>query len=90
MSSDGIYPGVLRELVDVIARPLLVIFENPWCSEEISKGWKKPATMRLLSWWMRAEEQMLLISTSVRLCKSYVSHNTLIDKLMKYRLGNWM
>lgn len=46
MSSDVIYPGVLRELVDVIARPLLVIFENPWCSEEVSKGWKKPATMR--------------------------------------------
>lgn len=43
--SDEIHPGVLRELVDVIARLLLVIFEKP-CAEEVSKGWKKPPTMR--------------------------------------------
>lgn len=59
MSPDGIQPGVLEEVADIIARLLLVIFEKSWCSEKVSKCWKNPATMRCLVWWMRAEWEML-------------------------------
>lgn len=41
MGSDGMCPKVLWELVDVIARLLLVIFGRSWESEEDPKDWKK-------------------------------------------------
>lgn len=40
MSPDGIQPGVLEEVVDIIASLLLVIFEKSWCSEKVSTRWK--------------------------------------------------
>jgi len=30
MARDGMHPRVLRELEDVIVRPLLVIFDQSW------------------------------------------------------------
>lgn len=41
-----------------------------------------------LAWWMRGEQCMFLIST---LNKAFdtVSHNVLIDKLSKFRIGKW-
>lgn len=38
--------------------------------------------MKWLAWWTRGEQWILLIMT-------LVSHNILIDKLMKYRLDKW-
>ncbi|KFV81576.1 hypothetical protein N308_13167, partial [Struthio camelus australis] len=38
---DEIHPGVLRELVDVIARPLSIIFERSWRTGEVPEDWKK-------------------------------------------------
>lgn len=37
----GMYPWVLRELADVIVRPLLVIFERSWWSGRVPEDWKK-------------------------------------------------
>lgn len=37
----GMYPGVLRELIDVIVRPLLITFERSWWSGRIPEDWKK-------------------------------------------------
>ncbi|KAJ7417648.1 RNA-directed DNA polymerase from mobile element jockey-like protein [Pitangus sulphuratus] len=36
---DGIHPGILKELADVITKPLL-IFEPSWESEEVPADWK--------------------------------------------------
>ncbi|KAJ7397534.1 RNA-directed DNA polymerase from mobile element jockey-like protein [Pitangus sulphuratus] len=41
MGPDGMHPQVLRELSDIIARPLSIIFEMPWQSEEVPGNWKK-------------------------------------------------
>ncbi|CAM4569974.1 unnamed protein product [Lepidochelys olivacea] len=41
MGPDVLHPRVLKELADVIAEPLAIIFENSWRSGELPDDWKK-------------------------------------------------
>ncbi|CAM4469255.1 unnamed protein product [Lepidochelys kempii] len=41
MGPDALHPRVLKQLVDVIAEPLAIIFENTWQSGEVPDDWKK-------------------------------------------------
>ncbi|GAB0207838.1 mitochondrial enolase superfamily member 1 [Grus japonensis] len=41
MGPDGMHPQVLGELADVIARPLLIIFDQSWQLGETPKDWRK-------------------------------------------------
>jgi len=41
MGSDEMHASVLKEVVDVVAEPLSVIYEKLWLSSEVPSDWKK-------------------------------------------------
>ncbi|CAM4592532.1 unnamed protein product [Lepidochelys olivacea] len=41
MGPDALHPRVIKELADVIAEPLAIIFENSWRLGEVPDNWKK-------------------------------------------------
>ncbi|NXU46088.1 RTBS polymerase, partial [Drymodes brunneopygia] len=43
MGLDGVNPRLLRELADVVALLLFIIFEKPWRMEEVPNDWRKPS-----------------------------------------------
>ena len=41
MGPDGLHPQVLRELANVIAEPLSIIFKRSWRTAEVLEDWRK-------------------------------------------------
>jgi len=41
MGPDGVHPRVLREMANVVAEPLSIIFERSWRTGEVPEDWRK-------------------------------------------------
>ena len=41
MGPDDIHPRILKEMSDVVAEPLPIIFEKSWLSGQVPGDWKK-------------------------------------------------
>lgn len=40
MRTDGIHPGVLKELVKVLTKPLSLIYQQSWLTREVPIDWR--------------------------------------------------
>ncbi|KFO77701.1 RNA-directed DNA polymerase from mobile element jockey, partial [Cuculus canorus] len=47
MGPDGIHPSVLKELADMLAKPLSIIFQQSWLSGEVPLDWRLPDVIHI-------------------------------------------
>ncbi|KFQ00489.1 hypothetical protein N329_04168, partial [Haliaeetus albicilla] len=47
MGPDGIHPRVLRELAEVLSKPLSIIYQQSWLTREVPVDWRLARVMSI-------------------------------------------
>ena len=68
MGSDGLYPGVLRELVDVAAKLLSIILQQSWLRRNVPGDWKAANGMLVFKKVWKGDPGLIYTELSVWLC----------------------
>ena len=48
MGPDGIHPRILRELVEELAKPLSIIYQQSWSTGEVPDDWRLANVMPIV------------------------------------------
>ncbi|KAJ7419046.1 hypothetical protein WISP_56501 [Willisornis vidua] len=69
MGPDEMHPSILKELADVITKPLSMIFEQPWESREVPADWKLVNVVLIFKEDLRNNEPVHLSSVPDKVMK---------------------
>ncbi|KFV80572.1 RNA-directed DNA polymerase from mobile element jockey, partial [Struthio camelus australis] len=84
MGPEGMHPRVSRELADVIARPLSIIFERSWRSGEVPEDWKKASVTPVFKKGKEEEEPGNYRPVSLTSIPGKVMEQLILDVLSEH------
>ena len=83
MGPDEMHPRVLRELADIIARPLSLMFEKSWWSGEVPGDWRKGHVM-FISKMGRKNDRGNYQSVSLIIVLGKVMEQILLEAMLRH------
>ncbi|GAB0189178.1 hypothetical protein GRJ2_001383100 [Grus japonensis] len=67
----GIHPGVLRDLVEVLAKPLSIIYQQAWLTGVLPVDWRLANVYNLQEWLERGSRELQACQSDLSAMKGY-------------------
>ncbi|KFO73683.1 RNA-directed DNA polymerase from mobile element jockey, partial [Cuculus canorus] len=89
MGLDGIHPRVLKELADVLSKPLSIIFQWSWLIEEVPLDWRVANDVPIYKNGCR-EDPGNFRPVSLTSVPGKVMEQVILSAIMKHMQENWV